>query len=289
MDQVHGFVQDNTCEPAVWFDTFFVKDHVLLDLRPGLLIILRGSVRWTENKNIEYIHDYDLEWELPQWKKRLKKWKVYFKSRSASDKYTAQPGEPIDPAVDRTTGTRKPTIGVRADLYTRLRALISVDTGVKLSVHPDAHIRMRYQYVKPFSEVYLIRFTETAMFQAVERFTNTTQLDLERKVTAFTLIRWGNNVTYTQGTAGAAWNTGISLLTQLARKSAISYDTSMWGVNHPHWVIQNYRVGIKYRQNFYRSWLFYELSPEVTWPNDASGHRDSTYALLTTLEVQFGK
>jgi hypothetical protein len=35
LDQVHGFVQDNTCEPSVWFDTFFVKDHILLDPRPA--------------------------------------------------------------------------------------------------------------------------------------------------------------------------------------------------------------------------------------------------------------
>jgi hypothetical protein len=127
------------------------------------------------------------------------------------------------------------------------------------------------------------------MYQAIEHFTDTTQLDLERKITTFTLIRWRNDVTYAEGTAGVTWNTGVSLFTQLARTSAISYDANMWGVNHPVWTIQNYRVGIKYRRNFYRTWLFYELEPEITWPNDASGHRNSTYALMATLEIQFGK
>ncbi len=201
MDQVHGFVQDNTCEPAVWFDTFFVKDHVLLDLRPGLFIRLRNSARWTESQTVAYIRDLHLEWELPQWKKFLKKSKLYFESRSAADKYTTQPGQPIEPAIDRKTGTRKPIIGLRADPYTRLRALVSIDSGVKIGIHSDAHIRMRYQYVNPFGEVYLLRFSEIAMWQAIEHFSNTVQFDLERKFTPFTFVRWGNNVTYTRGHA----------------------------------------------------------------------------------------
>jgi len=127
------------------------------------------------------------------------------------------------------------------------------------------------------------------MYQAIEHFTDTTQLDLERKFTTFTFVRWANNVTYTEGRAGVSWNTGVSLFTQLTPKSAISYDTSMWGVNHPDWVIQNYRIGSQYRRNFYRAWLFFELAPEVTWPKDASGQREPVYAFMVTLEIQFGK
>ena len=128
---------------------------------------------------------------------------------SDADKYTTQPGQPVEPGVDRATGVRRTTIGLRADLYTRLRELVSIESGAKIGIHPDAYIRMRYQYVRPFSEVYLLRFSEIAMWQAVEHFSNTAQLDLERKISAFTLVRWGNNVTYLEGTAGVTWNTGV--------------------------------------------------------------------------------
>ena len=289
LDQVHDFVQDNTCEPAVWFDTFFVKDHVLLDLRPGTFIILRNSARWTEGHTVAYVHDFHIEWKLPQWKNVLKRWKLYIDTRSAANKYTTQPGQPIQPGVDRDTGVRQSLIGVRADLYTRLRSLVSVDSGIKINLHPDAFVRMRYQYLKPFSEVYLVRFSEIAMWQAVEHFTNTVQFDLERKFSPFTFVRWGNNLTFVEGKSGITWNSGVSLFNQLTPKSAISYDTSIWGVNYPEWVIQNYRIGSLYRRNFYRSYLFFELAPEVTWPKDASGKRNSTYAFMATLEMQFGK
>lgn len=289
LDQVHRFVQDNTCEPAVWFDTFFVRDHVLLDVRPATLIVLRNSARWTEGRGVESIYNYRFQYRLPQIENLLKRAKVFIVSESSDDKFTTLPGQPVSPGVDPDTGDSTPIVGLRADLYTRLRSLISIDTGIKINMHPNAHVRMRLQYEKPFGKVYLIRLSEIAMWQAVEHFTNTAQLDFERIITTFTLIRWGNNATYTEGVPGITWNTGISFFTQLTTRSAISYDANIWGVNHPDWVIQNYRIGSRYRRNFYRPWLFFELAPEVTWPKDASGRRNSVYAFMATLEVQFGK
>jgi hypothetical protein len=289
LDQVHDYVQDNTCEPAVWFDAFFVKDHILLNLRPGAFIKIRTSARLTEGKTLANINEFRLQWELPQWQNTLKRWQIYVESRSVADKYTTEPGKPIQPGVDRATGVKKPVIGLRADLYTRLRSLVSIESGASIGLHSDAFTRMRYQYLKPFGEVYFLRFTEIAMWQVVEHFTNTTQLDLERKISTFTLLRWSNNLTHVQYTPGVTWNSGVSLITQLTPKSAISFDTSIWGVNRPDWATENYRVGSVYRRNFYRPYLFFELSPEVTWPKDDSGNRDHAYAFMATLEIQFGK
>jgi hypothetical protein len=261
----------------------------LEDLRPTMLVSLKNSVRWTEGQGVDLVPDYRFRYRLPQMDKWMKKAQFYIVSESTADKFTTQPGQPVDPGVDPATGVRKPVIGVQMDFITWIRSLFRIDTGIKVRLPLDPFIRMRYQHTKPFGEVYLIRFSEIAMWQTVEHFTNTVQLDFERKLSTFTLIRLGNNITYIEGTSGITWNTGISLLTQLTPKSAISYDTSMWGVNSPDWTILNYRVGSHYRRNFYRQWLFFELAPEVTWPKDASGRRKSTDAFMATLEIQFGK
>jgi len=289
LDQTHDFVDRKLCQPAVWFDDFFGDDRVLENVRPTLFISLRNSARWTEGQGFDLINDYRLQYRLPQMQKLLRKAKLSVVVGSPAEQSTTQPGQAVDPGADPATGANKPTVGLRADFFSRIRSLVSIDAGIKFNLRPDPFIRMRYQYLKPFGEVYLIRFSETVMFRYIERFTETSQLDLERKITTFTLLRWSNFVTYIEGTAGIAWNSGISLITQLTPKSAISYDTSIWGVNHPEWTIQNYRVGSRYRRNFYRPWLFFELAPEVTWPRDASNHRNATYAFMATLEVQFGR
>jgi hypothetical protein len=289
LDQVHDYVDRKLCQPAVWFDDFFGEDRVLEDVRPTMFIRLRNSARWTEGQGVDLIGHYRLRYRLPQMEKLLKRAKFYIISESSADKFTTQPGQPVDPGVDPETGVRKPIIGIRVNFFRWLRSLVSIDTGIKVRVPLDPFVRMRYQYTKPFGEVYLVRFTAALLYRYVEHFTETSQLDFERKMTTFTLIRWSNYVTYAEGTAGITWNTGISLLTQLSPKNAISYDTSMWGVNRPAWTIDNYRVGIKFRRNFHRTWLFFELEPEVTWPKDASGRRNATYAFMATLEIQFGK
>ena len=260
----------SVCRPAVWFDHFFGDQRLLEDVRPGTFIKSRSAVRWTEGQKLKYLFDFHVQWQLPHWERYLRRIRIYYDSNSEATKFTTQPGQAIDPGIDPATGVRKPVLGARIDLYSRLRSLVSLDSGVKLSIHPDAFIRIRYEFARPFGEVYLIRFSQIAMWQAVEHFTDTSQLDFERTITTFSLIRWANNVTYTEGSNGVTWNTGFSFLTQLTPKSAISYDTSMWGVNYPVWTVQNYRVGIKYRKNFYRPWLFFELAPDFL---DGISHR----------------
>lgn len=289
LDQTHDFVAKKLCEPAVWFDGFFGEDHVLEDVRPGTFVKLRNAARWIEEQNVEYIPDFSAWWRLPRLENTLKKGRVFIVSGSDVDKFTTQPGLPVNPGVDPATGVRKSTAGVRVDFLTRLRSLVSIDTGIIIHAPLDPFIRIRYQYTKPFGEVYLIRFTEAALRKYTTRFTETSQLDLERKIATFTFLRWSNYATYSEGTAGITWNTGISLIRKLSPRSAISYDTNMWGVNHPEWTVQNYRAGFRYRRNFYRPWLFFEVAPEVTWPEDADGHRNPVYAAMTTLEIHLGK
>jgi len=290
LDQTHKFVEKNLCEPAVWFDNFFGEERVLEDVRPGVFIKWRNATRWTEEgHDVNYVGDFNLQVRLPEFEKLLKKVRLLIVSGSGVDKFAAQPGQPFNPGDDPETGTRTPTVGLRVDFFKLFRSFVSIDTGIKVHVPFDPFARMRYQYTKPFGKGYLIRFTEIALWRHVEHFTETAQLDLEQKITTFTLLRWSNYATYTENKAGITFNTGISLINQLTPKSAISYDASMWGVNHPEWSIQNYRVGSRYRLNFYRPWLFFELGPEVTWPKNESGHRNPAYAGTAGLEIQFGE
>src|SRR3990170_8981733 len=94
LDSVHALVQENTCDPAVWFDSFFGEDHVLLDLRPGTFIILRNSARLTEGLNVEYASDFSISFDLPRWERTLRHARLSIESRSEIDRYSAQQGQP---------------------------------------------------------------------------------------------------------------------------------------------------------------------------------------------------
>jgi hypothetical protein len=286
LDQTHDFVSNNICQPAVWFDNFFGNDKILEDVRPGAFVRLRDSVRWSEGNHVHHRTDYNLQWRLPKMKRRFK---FFIIGGPETDNVDPLTGQPVQSFNQQTAASKQSNIGIRYDFVNWLRSLVSIDTGIRVNIPLDPFVRIRYQYTIPFAGVYLARFTETAIWRYVEHFSETTQLDLERKLDTFMLLRWSNYTTYTEGAAGVQWTSGISLLTELSARSAISFDTSTWGVNHPEWTIDNYRVGTRYRRNFYRPWLFFEIEPEVTWPKKVDGHRDPLFATTFLIEFQFGR
>lgn len=286
LDQTHDFVSMNICEPAVWFDNFFGDYNILDDVRPGAFIRLRDSVRWSEGNHVNHLNDYRIQWRFPKMKK---KFKFFIVGGSDIEKVDPLSDKPIESFTEQTATSKQSNIGVRYDFFKWLRSLVSIDTGIRVHIPLDPFVRIRYQYTIPFADVYLARFSETAVWRYIEHFSETTQLDLERKLDTFMLLRWSGSMTYAEGTAGIKWNTGISLLTELSPRSAISLDTSTWGVNRPEWTIDNYRVGTRYRRNFYRPWLFFEIEPEVTWPKKAGGYRDPLFAITFLIEIQFGR
>jgi hypothetical protein len=289
LDQTHDFVDKHLCEPAVWFDNFFGEERILDRLRPGTFVKWSRAVRWVEGDSLDNVGDITVRWRLPQLETMLNRARIFIVTGSDSDQFITQPGQPLNPAVGPATKVKNPTVGVQLDFFTWFRSVVSLDTGLKVQLPLDPFLRIRYQYTRPLGDIYLIRMTEITLWRYVEQFQETSQLDLERSITTFMFLRWSNYATYTDGSDGIIWNTGLSLIKQLTNKSAISYDASMWGENHPHWTIENYRVGSRYRRNFYRPWLFFEFEPEVTWPKGLNGKRDPVAALMVTLEVQFGK
>jgi len=57
----------------------------------------------------------------------------------------------------------------------------------------------------------------------------------------------------------------------------------------------NYRLGVRFRKNFHREWLFYEIAPEITWPLTLDEQRlmiekerRSKWLLFFRLEAHFG-
>lgn len=290
LDQTHNFVGQKLCEPAVWFDSFFGEEHVLEDVRPGVFIKWKNAAQWTEGHGVDYTGDLHLRLRLPEIEKELRKVRLIIISEFDTGQSTTQSDQLDHFGADLTPEKRKPTIGLRLDFYKWFRSLVSMDAGIRIHMPIDPFVRIRYQYTKPLGQSYLIRFTEDALWRYFEPSTETTKLDLERKIGTFSLLRLSNYATYTEGTAGLSWHTGISLIRELTHQSAISYDTAIWGVSSPEWTIQNYRVGSRYRRNFYRPWLFFELGPEITWPQNESGcGRNPVYALQAAFEIQFGK
>ena len=82
--------------------------------------------------------------------------------------------------------------------------------------------------------------------------------------------------------------TSLVLFHRINEKSALSYESSINGITKPYALTTDYRLGIRYRRNIYRKWLFYEIAPQVTWPKlSSTDERHSVFAATFRLEVFF--
>ena len=94
---------------------------------------------------------------------------------------------------------------------------------------------------------------------------------------------------------GVDWSQAFVLFQRITRKSSVSYESGIVGITEPDSLVTNYRLGIRYRQNIHRDWLFFEISPDITWPVTLSDDRDevieerrSVLSILVRFEVHFG-
>ena len=198
------------------------------------------------------------------------------------------PADPGNPGFDRTTPTaRLVNTELRYDLHRTPFADLFVGAGFRLVLPPESFLRTRFQYTSHLSEKLLMRTAETLFLKNREGFGSTTEIDLERLLAPELLLRWSNSGTVAQEIRGLEWGSELSLSKKLSSKSAATVITGVYGNSSAQGLAQNYRIATRYRRNFLKSWLYYELEPEISWPRGADGSHDPHLAFTVLLEVVF--
>jgi hypothetical protein len=94
---------------------------------------------------------------------------------------------------------------------------------------------------------------------------------------------------------GVDWLQAFVLYQRVNKKTSLSYETSVNGITQPWRIATNYRIGFRFRKNFHREWLFYEIAPEYTWPITLEAQRSSIeierrskWLIFFRLEIHFG-
>jgi hypothetical protein len=199
------------------------------------------------------------------------------------------PEDPGNPGLDRTTQTTTRIVNteLRYGLIRTPTMNLFLGAGVRFILPIEAFVRSRFQYIHNFSDVSLVRLAETVFVKNTVGPGETTEVSLERLLNPKTILRLANSDTVSYEINGVEWGTELSLIHELSPKSAITYTGGVYGdTGIPGWVT-NYRIFTLYRRNFLRSWLFYEIQPEVSWPRNPTGTISTDYALTLRLEVVF--
>lgn len=285
IDYTHAFVTKNIYEPVAWFDNFFSDKRTFDEGPPTSSMRWQNTLRWDEGKQFTYRTFVHANVRLP---KATKKLRLIINADDEDDPTAILPDDPVNPGFEKREENERLNVGFRYNFIYKIASKLHVGTGIKFKIPLGPYVRVRYRYALPIGASLLVRFTETVMWRDPKGWKETTQLDFEKLITQKTMLRWSNSATYEDPAIGIDWGTALGLQYKLSKKSALSFDFGVSGITQSNTVVNTYRTGIRFRRNFYRDWLFYELEPEQSWPRDENKNYMPQTALTFRIEVQFG-
>jgi hypothetical protein len=77
----------------------------------------------------------------------------------------------------------------------------------------------------------------------------------------------------------------FSVFHTLSERSALLYQVSASGISNPHLQATDYVVLMRYRYRLHRKWIFFEISPQLHFPQE--NNYQYSPALSMRLEILF--
>ena len=275
LDRSHSYISERLCEPAAWFDGFFGDARSFEETPIGTFIRVRNSADWDEDGGWGYGLGVSANIMLPRVSDQLRL--LVTRDQDVTGEF--RDGSDVRDS-DRTR------LGLRFIASERARSQFDIDASVGSGLNPE--LRGRYRLVRGMTSRSLIRATQTGFWERKDGFGITSRLDYEWLPDRDQLIRWTGQGTVSQESEGIDWRTSVIAFRQLTTRTALRSELGIIGYTRPSFEVKEYFAAVRYRRQFLRPWLFFELQPERAWPIDQdTGERSADWRFTLTLEVQF--
>ena len=285
-DHTHELLERGILLQVLRLDDFFGKVNSEKELHTSYLLRWRNSLRLQQGGGVNLGTTLRANVDLSRISERLQ---LSFSGEDKPDPLAPSlPEDPGSPGFDRTfRSARVVNSELRYQLMRTADSDFFLGAGVDFVLPPEVFARARYQRYQRLSETFLARFGETLFAKTPDGVGETTELSIEHSLNAKSVLRWANSATLSQEIGGLEWGSELSLLHELSPRSAVTLTGGVYGDTGSGDHVSNYRVQLRYRRNFLRSWLYYELEPLVAWPRNSDGRFPVTYAATFRLEVVF--
>ena len=287
MDVAHERLQRGILEQAIRLDNFFGHTKTEHQQKTRYSLRWSNSLRINHRGNLQFGTSVRANLVLSRINDRLRL--IVSGGDEPEPVAPGLPEDPGNPGFDRTsqTTTRLVNTELRYGLLHTPSMDLFLGAGVRLILPPEAFARSSFKYKYNISDVALLRFGETIFVKNPVGPGSTTEVELERSLNQKTFLRWASAGTISYEIEGLEWGTELSMVRELSSKSAVTVIGGVYGNTSIGDWVTNYRILTRYRRNFLRSWLFYEIEPVVSWPRSADGYFPTNFAMTFRLEMLF--
>ncbi|MGE5247830.1 MAG: hypothetical protein ACM3L8_05740, partial [Verrucomicrobiota bacterium] len=285
VDRTHETVTEGLEKTVAWFDSFFSDRRFLDEGIPESQFRLRTGVRFREGDGTTFLARIHASLVMPWAERRLR---LIIEGRGEQEQTGVLPVDPTAPEFD-TGKTEQGSLQALYEFTRRHDINLSLRGGVRFHFPVDPFLKLRFRYSHPLGTRALVRLTQEGFVTVQEGPGETTRIDIERQLAPWTVLRWTVSGTLAESNPGYEWGTELSLFRQFTDRTAVTVETGVSGQVEPVSVVTNHVARVRFRQNAFRPWFFYEVEPELSWPRDATGSYPPTWGITLLVEVQFGK
>ena len=272
VDSSHQFATNRAQALVQWMDDFFgapVRDAE----RADTFLRVIAADDWDERDG----HD---------WRFRLRGQVSLPKISSRVDLIFS--GEESESGLTEDQRSQESDVGLRLNFRDDKRSRF--DATLSLRQGPALLPGLRYRYQLPLTDNTWARFTQRLQYHTSDGYRSLTNFDLNRAISDHSALRWGGRIRYREDKEFWDWNSIISYRQWFEDHedypSAVQYFFSVSGRDQPQTFETDYRIGVQYRKQFFRDFLFYEIEPNYRWRRDTyEEEREGVFGIVLRLEV----
>jgi len=163
---------------------------------------------------------------------------------------------------------------------------VSFKVGARLnSFSPVVYAGPRFRASKQL-DAWLIRFTQEVQLFTDDGWETSTDFDFERSLTEQLFFRASTEGNWYEEDVGYYYDINFTLYQIVDENRALEYAWNNYFRTRPCHQLSQTLLWVKYRQRFWRKWLFFELKPQIAFREEDD--YEPTPGITFTLEALFG-
>jgi len=270
-------ISENINNAAQWVDSFFDDDRYIAEdasskLRFGQSVFLEYGANPKLNTRL------NVSLDVPNTEKKLR---LFIGSEDDANPTSEQLPDSVD---DNDIARDGSSAGVQFFAKASDKQNLSVSAGIKVS-SADLFIGPRYRRTVSLDD-WLFRFTQRFRWYTGQGWESRTRLDFERLVGQDLFFRQTFDGRWREEDPGYRYESRSSVIQALKSRKAIEYQWANLFSTDPQQRLVSTVFRLRYRQNFLRKWLFYEMNPQLALRNDE--HFKPKAGIVLRIEVVFG-
>jgi hypothetical protein len=280
-DDLHKKVSDTILNSAVYFDDFFSDERYILEDNQTRLLI-RPGFGYDGDGGFESKLKMSLRLRLPKTENRMN---LLFTSNIDDENDLSR--STLDSPLDRYEEGNSNSFHAALQYITQAtkRHNLRIHGGVKVSSDPQLYGGARYRFYRPM-EKWDFRFIQRARYYTRDKWEFRTTVDFDREFSRRYLFRLAIDGTWLDEDDKFTYSAKPALNHYLSPRRAVKYEWATYFESKPTHRVTNTVFRVNYRQQIWRDWFLYEITPQIAFPRD--NDFDITPGISLQFEIEFG-